>query len=87
MLKIKNTLFKGLMLLVLTCLAADKPKLMKMKVNDQISVSVPRDWHPMDAMDFTQRYPSVRAPLAAYTDADRQVDFSVNISATQWPDT
>lgn len=87
MLKIKSTLFKGLMLLTLTCLAADKPKLMKMKVNDQITVSIPRDWHAMDAMDFTQRYPSVRAPLAAYTDADRQVDFSINISATQWPDT
>ena len=41
----------------------------------------------MDALDFTQRYPSVRAPLAAYTDEDRLVDFSVNISATQWPDT
>jgi hypothetical protein len=40
----------------------------------------------MDAMDFTQRYPSVRAPLAAYTSEDRMVDFAVNVSATQWPD-
>lgn len=75
------------MLLVLTCLAADAPKLRKVKVNEQLTISVPQDWHAMDIMDFTQRYPSVRAPLAAYTDMDRQVDFSVNISATQWPDT
>jgi hypothetical protein len=38
-------------------------------------------------LDFTQRYPSVRAPLAAYTNLDRTIDFSVNISATRWPDT
>jgi hypothetical protein len=37
-------------------------------------------------MDFTERYPSVRAPLTAYTNQERNSDFSVNISATQWPD-
>jgi hypothetical protein len=73
-------------MLTLVCLAADKPRLVKMKVNDKITISIPKDWQPMDAMDFTQRYPSVRAPLAAYTDVNRMVDFSVNISATQWPD-
>jgi hypothetical protein len=40
----------------------------------------------MDELDFRERYPSVRAPIAAYTNEDRLVDFSVNISATQWPD-
>lgn len=40
----------------------------------------------MDELDFRERYPSVRAPLAAYTDEGRQLDFSINISATQWPD-
>jgi hypothetical protein len=67
-------------------MATDQPKLMKVKVNDALTISVPREWNPMDAMDFTQRYPSVRAPLAAYTNVDRTIDFSVNISATQWPD-
>lgn len=68
------------------CLAAGKPKLVKTKVNDAITVSIPRGWRPMDGLDFSQRYPSVRAPLAAYTNEERIVDFSVNISATQWPD-
>lgn len=77
---------KWLIVIVLPLLAADKVKLVKTKVNDQITVSIPEGWQPMDDMDFTQRYPSVRAPLAAYTDADRVVDFSVNISASQWPD-
>jgi len=72
--------------MAIACLAADKPKLVKTKVNDKITVSIPQGWRPMDGMDFNERYPSVRAPLAAYTSEDRLVDFSVNISATTWPD-
>lgn len=64
----------------------ESPKMMKVKAEGGISFIVPKDWHPMDELDFRERYPSVRAPLAAYTDADRMVDFSVNVSATQWPD-
>ena len=84
--KIKSVLPKWFFLLGLTVLAADRPKLVKVKVTDAITISVPQGWNPMDALDFTQRYPSVRAPLAAYTNLDRTIDFSVNISATQWPD-
>lgn len=75
-----------LLLLALFFVSADRPKLVKTKVNDAITVSIPQGWRPMDGMDFSQRYPSVRAPLAAYTNEERVVDFSVNISATQWPD-
>ena|SRR5688572_7115073 len=85
--KIKSRAAAGLFLAVLMCLAAaDKPKLVKIKVNNELTIAVPKEWIPMDEMDFTQRYPSVRAPLAAYTNEERTVDFSVNISATQWPD-
>ncbi len=66
--------------------AADQPKLIKTKATDKITVYIPEGWRPMDGLDFTERYPSVRAPLAAYTNEDRLVDFSVNISATKWPD-
>ena len=72
--------------LVLFFIAADKVKLTKVKVNDAITVSVPKDWLPMQEEDIIQRYPSVRAPLLAYTNQERVADFSVNISATQWPD-
>ena len=49
-------------------------------------ISLPKDLTPMSADDITQRYPSVRAPLAAFTNGNRTADFSVNTSATQWPD-
>lgn len=92
MIKIKNQIIGTVVLgvLALVCMAAsvaENPvKLSRIKVDKRISVAVPKDWRPMDGLDFSQRYPSVRAPLAAYTDQDRMVDFSVNISATQWPD-
>ncbi|MEQ1585494.1 MAG: hypothetical protein ABL895_06430 [Cyclobacteriaceae bacterium] len=61
-------------------------KLIKTKVAEGITVSLPPELAPMTTDDIVQRYPSVRAPLAAYTDLNRTLDFSVNISATQWPD-
>ena len=63
------------------------PKLIKVKIANGITITIPNDWRAMDGLDFNERYPSVRAPLAAYTNDERLVDFSVNISATQWPDT
>ncbi len=86
MIKIKSGCPKWLLLIALTAIAADTPKLMKIKVNDNVTVSVPKDWMAMTPEDIAQRYPSVRAPLAAYTNLERVADFSVNISATQWPD-
>jgi hypothetical protein len=79
--------FRLFLLISLIFLSFDNPKLVKTKVADGITVSIPKGWRPMDGLDFTERYPSVRAPLAAFTNEERLVDFSVNISATQWPDT
>ena len=59
-------------------------KLIKTKVSEGISVSLPSELKPMEPEDLALRYPSVRAPLGAYTNPDRIVDFSVNISATRW---
>jgi hypothetical protein len=61
-------------------------RLARVKITDELSVLLPKGFNPMDEMDFSQRYPSVRRPVAAYTNYERQVDFSVNISASQWPD-
>lgn len=86
MIKIKSGAPNWLILVSMMAIAADTHKLMKVKVNDNVTVSVPKDWMPMDPQDIAQRYPSVRAPLAAYTNLERVADFSVNVSATQWPD-
>src|ERR1041385_2701027 len=59
-------------------------KLVKTKVGDGIVVSLPTTLTPMTNEDIVQRYPSVRAPLGAFTNSNRDTDFSVNISATQW---
>ncbi len=73
-------------ILLIFTLTASTNKLVKTKVNDEITVSLPSDFFAMTPEDIAQRLPSVRAPLGAYTNMDRVVDFSVNISATQWPD-
>lgn len=85
--KINSVLEKIVLLVAFLVLSSfTGPKLMKITVAEGITARVPKDWRPMDDFDFRERYPSVRAPLAAYTNADRLVDFSINVSATQWPD-
>lgn len=79
-------LYKFFLLIPVLFFSSDQPKLVKVKVSDDITISIPQSWRPMDGLDFSERYPSVRAPLAAYTNEDRNADFSVNISATRWPD-
>lgn len=79
---------KALLLILLTiALPVDDPKLVKVKISNNITVMLPEDFVPMGDLDFSQRYPSVRKPIGAYTNPDHEVDFSVNISATSWPDT
>ena len=72
--------------LVMVSFTGTEPKLVKTKIADGMVVSLPKTFRPMDDLDFVQRYPSVRQPIAAFTNEEREVDFSVNLSATQWPD-
>ena len=79
---------KALFLILLTiALPVDDPKLVKVKISNEITVMLPKDFVPMGDLDFSERYPSVRKPIGAYTNPEHEVDFSVNISATSWPDT
>lgn len=75
------------LILLITAMPVDDPKLVKVKVSNEITAMLPKDFVPMGELDFSQRYPSVRKPIGAYTNPDHEVDFSVNISATSWPDT
>lgn len=79
-------MMRVVILFVLTAgLSASAPdKLVKTKIGDNITVALPPTLYPMTPEDISQRFPSVRAPLGAFTSQDRVVDFSVNISATQW---
>ncbi len=78
--------FAGLALCLLFT-GFDEPKLVKTKIAEGMTVRLPKSFRPMDELDLTQRYPSGRMPIAAFTNEEREVDFSVNLSATQWPDT
>jgi hypothetical protein len=80
------TMPKSLIFLCVFVFGFSQSKLVKTKVADGITVSMPSELTPMTPDDIVQRYPSVRAPLAAYTNRNRTADFSINTSATQWPD-
>ncbi|CAN5291789.1 hypothetical protein BH09BAC3_BH09BAC3_17880 [soil metagenome] len=73
-----------ILFLLITSFTASK--LVKTKLPAGVTVSLPSTMYPMTQDDIAQRYPSVRAPLGAFTDQERAADFSVNISATKWPD-
>lgn len=84
----KNSrMLRMLLVFMLTAGTAFTPqKLVKVKIKEDITVMLPEDLKPMTEDDLVQRFPSVRAPLGAFTDQNRQADFTVNVSATQWPD-
>ncbi len=75
----------AVLVLLLVC-GFSSGQLVKTKVSDGITVSLPAELYAMTPEDVALRFPSVRAPLGAYSDQDRLVDFNVNISATKWPD-
>jgi hypothetical protein len=83
-----NTDMKKLILIALfvPVFAFAPDELIKTRISEGITVVLPSELKPMTKDDLAQRYPSVRAPLGAFTNEDRAIDFSVNISATQWPD-
>lgn len=76
----------GVIFLILIGFSAETHRLVKTKISSDISVSLPKELMAMDPEDIALRHPSVRKPIAAYSDQDRMVDFSIKISATQWPD-
>lgn len=82
----RQTMPKSLFVFCLFAVAFSQTKLVKTKVAEGITLSLPTELTPMTPDDIVQRYPSVRAPLAAYTNGNRTADFSINTSATQWPD-
>ena len=51
--KIKSVLLKSFFLIGLCLLAADRPKLVKVKITDAITVSIPQGWNAMDLLPLT----------------------------------
>ena len=60
------------------------PELIKIKVNDHLSVKVPESFTLVGEQELIEKYRSSRKPVALFTIPDGQVDFSINLSANQW---
>ncbi|MDN5201671.1 hypothetical protein QQ008_09870 [Fulvivirgaceae bacterium BMA10] len=56
----------------------------KVKINDDITVLLPNEFRPMSDEELVTKFFSARKPIAAYTNYDRTVDFSVNETVTSW---
>ena len=68
----------------LVILGFTSEKLIKVKLDDSLTIFIPENFTPMTAEDMQQRYLSHRKPLALYTDPQRIVDFGINRSYSVW---
>ncbi|MEQ6122395.1 hypothetical protein [Reichenbachiella sp. MALMAid0571] len=59
-------------------------KLVKIKVNESISMSIPENFRPMTDDEIADRYFTIKRPLALFTDPGMTIDLGVNKSITQW---
>lgn len=59
-------------------------KYVKTKVNNDISILLPKDFVSMSQTDLMSKYVSAKTPLAAYTDFTRTVDLGINVAYSQW---
>lgn len=73
-----------LFLFVLVLLSFSSDKLVKVKLNDKVTIYIPDSFSPMTKEDMELRYESYRLPLALYSDPSRLVDFGVNRSYSRW---
>lgn len=73
-----------LVVIVLGLLSFSSDKLIKVKLNDEVTVYIPENFSPMTQEDMGLRYESYRLPLALYSDPSRLVDFGVNRSYSRW---
>jgi hypothetical protein len=73
-----------LLLLPLAAFVQEEPKLSRVKLNDHVSMMLPRDFKPMTDDQIAERYFTYRKPVAMYTNPEGDVDFGLNVTATQW---
>lgn len=59
-------------------------KLVKTRISDNITARLPSDFYLLPPDELQSKSVSYRMPIAYYTNPDKQVDFSVNNSASRW---
>jgi hypothetical protein len=60
--------------------------LVKTRINDSVTVALPRDFRLMTTDETSQNYPSAGAVPTVYTNAAGTVDFGVNVAFSRWRD-
>jgi hypothetical protein len=58
--------------------------LVKMKINESITMSIPQDFRPMTNDEIADRYFTTKRPMALFTDQSLTADLGVNKSITNW---
>jgi hypothetical protein len=56
----------------------------KVKVDDNITISIPADFERLEQSEINLKYVSSKQPLAVYSDRSRAADFSVNVAFSRW---
>ncbi|WP_258103946.1 hypothetical protein [Marinoscillum sp. MHG1-6] len=70
--------------LFLICKASAQVDMIRLKVNDEISLKMPESFIPMTEAEMINKYMSYRTPLAMFTSEDRTVDFGINKNSSPW---
>ena len=73
-----------LVVLVLALFSFTSDKLVKVKLNEKVTIYIPENFSSMTKEDMNLRYESYRLPLALYSDESRLIDFGVNRSYSRW---
>lgn len=75
---------KLLLLLAPMILFIQSPKMNRVTVGEEISIKIPENLLPVPEGEMRNRHVHFRRPLALYTNANGDVDFSVNQNPTRW---
>ncbi len=59
-------------------------KLVKTRISENITARLPSDFYLLPPDELQGKSISYRMPIAYYTNAEKEVDFSVNNSASKW---
>jgi len=72
------------LLFIFLLLSAQQNKLVKTKISENITAKLPSDFYLLPPEELQSKSVSYRMPIAYYTNPDKDVDFSVNNSASKW---
>ncbi len=75
---------KILMIFPFLLIAEQTPKLVRVKINDEISIKVPEEFSVVPLGEVRNRSVHFRQPLALYTDTQNEVDLAFNQNPTRW---